>query len=70
MMTNRFPERLRELRKEHGLTQKSLAAVIHKSAMAISHWEKGDSQPDFDLLLELCDYFEVSSDYLLGRTEY
>lgn len=38
--------------------------------MAICHWEKGDSQPDFDVLIELCEYFDVTCDFILGRSDY
>ena len=70
MMTNCFPERLKELRKEMNLKQKDLAKILHKSKMAICHWEKGDSQPDFDVLIELCEYFDVACDFILGRSDY
>ena len=53
-------ERLRELRKEKGLTTTMLAEIMGCSNPTITHYEKGDRKPDPDMLIRLADYFEVS----------
>ena len=62
-----FGKRLRELRKEKGMTQLQLGAQLNVTKMGISHWERGDSQPDLDQLKRIAEYFEVTTDYLLGK---
>jgi transcriptional regulator with XRE-family HTH domain len=63
-----FAQRLAELRKEKGLTQDALAALMGMSRPAFSLYEAGKREPDFELLQKLTVYFDVSSDYLLGLT--
>ncbi|MCM1438928.1 MAG: helix-turn-helix domain-containing protein [Roseburia sp.] len=58
--------RIKELRKEKGLTQKQLAALINKSETGLASWEQGLSEPSVNDLRLLCQIFEVSADYLLG----
>ena len=58
--------RLKELRKEKGLTQKQLAALMNKSETGLASWEQGLSEPNVNDLRLLCKIFEVSADYLLG----
>ena len=66
-MDNTFiPERLKELRKERGLTQKQLAEVLETTDDSIFSWEKGRSQPSIETLQKICNYFNVSADYLIG----
>lgn len=62
-------DRLRELRKKHNLTQTDLANILHVGTSTVSGWETGNYYPDFDKLISLCDYFHVSSDYMLERTD-
>lgn len=56
---------LRELRKEKGLTQEQLLEVFGVTNRSISRWENGVNMPDFDLVMEIADYFDVSIDELL-----
>lgn len=56
---------LRELRKEKGLTQEQLLEVFGVTNRSISRWENGVNMPDFDLVMEITDYFDVSIDELL-----
>lgn len=67
---NKFCNRLRELRRERGLTQKGLASAVGTTEDCIFFWEKGRSEPCIDELLLLSEFFGVSTDYLLGRTDY
>lgn len=53
-------------RKERGLTQEQLAALLNVSVSAVSKWEMGNNRPDLELLPELADIFQVSIDSLLG----
>lgn len=64
-----FSERLVLLRKERNLTQKQLAAEIELSELAIQHYESQRRKPAFDALISLADYFDVSLDYLVGRSD-
>lgn len=60
-------QNIREIRKKCGLTQKELADRIGASESAISMYESGKRQPDYETLLRISDYFGVSVDYLLGN---
>lgn len=60
---------LREIRNRQKLSMKSLGNEIGVSESTISLYETGKRQPDNDTLKKLCDYFNVSADYLLGRTD-
>ena len=65
-----FGDILKELRIERGLTQKSLAQALSVTIPTLSHWECNYQEPSYKDLVRLCDYFDVSADYLLGRVEY
>ena len=62
--------KIKELRLEKGLTQKQLANTLGTTDDSIYSWEKGRSEPNCDMICALCNCFEVSADFLLGRTEY
>ena len=64
-----FGAHLRELRSERDLSQGDLEKIIHKGRGTISLYEKGERQADYESLVKLADYFDVSVDYLLGRTK-
>lgn len=59
--------RIREIRKKCGLTMKELGDRVGVSESAISQYETGKRQPDYETLLKIADYFGVSVDYLLGK---
>ena len=61
--------RLKELREERGLTQAGVAAGIQTSQRNIGRWESGEVLPSADFVLRLADFFQVSADYLLGRSD-
>lgn len=65
-----FKERLKELRTERNITQQELGKLVNMSKMAISHWEKGHSEPSISQLIILSNYFEVSVDYLIGKNDF
>jgi len=64
-----FKERLRLLRIEKELSQADLAEIIHVTRLTISNYELGRREPDFTTLFLLADFFGVSVDFLLGRSE-
>ena len=58
--------RIRELRREKGLSQPQLAAAIGVSNGVISLWENGVNEPNASYIIALCKFFSVSADYLPG----
>lgn len=60
--------RIKELRTAHGLTQVDFAKSLSVSKQAVSNWENNNIQPSIDMLLKIADYFGVTTDYLLGRS--
>ncbi|MDT3325419.1 MAG: helix-turn-helix domain-containing protein [Bacillota bacterium] len=62
-----FAERLKELRKEKGLTQQKVADILNISQPNYRRWESGERRPSVETLVMLADYFDVSTDYLVGR---
>ncbi|MCM3512032.1 MULTISPECIES: helix-turn-helix domain-containing protein [Carnobacterium] len=59
--------KLRELRKEKKLTQEDMAGVLEIARTTYANYEQGTREPDNKTLNKLADYFQVSTDYLLGR---
>lgn len=64
-----FPKRLKFLREQKGLTQEELASILNISRSALSLWEIGKREPNQETLRLFAEYFGVSIDYLLGRTD-
>lgn len=64
-----FNERLKELRTSKGLSQKQLSIEIKISDRGIQRYEYGEREPSMSTLIALADYFNVSIDYLVGRTD-
>lgn len=69
-----FPETLKNLRKERGLTQEALAKALSVgqfkiSPSAVGMWEQGRREPDFDTIDLIADFFNVDIDFLLGKTD-
>jgi len=60
--------RIAELRKKNGLTQTQLAGMMLVDQTAVSLWENEKALPDVQKLVKLADIFEVSLDYLVGRS--
>lgn len=61
--------RLKELRKEKGISQLKLAIELSVNQNTISRYETGERQADYNMLIKIADYFNVSVDYLLERTD-
>jgi len=64
-----FSKRLAEIRKKRGLSQYELADRLGFSRGQISNYEQGKREPDHETLTKIADFFDVSIDYLLGRTD-
>jgi len=60
-------ERLRELRIQHKISQQAIANALGVSRQAYGHYEAGSREPSQEVILRLADYFDVTTDYLLGR---
>ena len=58
-------QRLKELRKNRSLTQRELAKELGISASALGMYEQDRREPDYETLMNICNYFQVSSDFLL-----
>ena len=65
-----FGDNLSLLRKEKNMEQKLLAKVLGVSQQTISRWENNVVEPDIKSLIKIADYFDVTTDYLLGRVDY
>lgn len=61
--------RLKEIRKSRGITQLKLAMDLNISQNTISRYETGEREADYATLIRIADYFNVSIDYLLERTD-
>ena len=71
-MSDKKPNRLKrlsDLRKEQNVTQTELGKHCGYSHSAVVKWENGQCEPSLEALVKIADYFNVTLDYLLGRTE-
>lgn len=64
-----YRERMRSLREDRDLTQAQVARILHKSQQGYNHIETGRAELKIDDLIRLCDFYRVTADYLIGRTE-
>ena len=64
-----FSERVKELRTERGMSQDAVGKIIGVKRYSVWGYEKGRNFPDVPGLIALADYFGVSIDYLVGRTD-
>lgn len=68
-MANCFCNRLKQLRTAQRITQKEMGEYLGISTRAYQYYEGGERYPDFEGLIALADYFQVSIDYLVGRSD-
>ena len=66
----KFAIRLKELRKEHKKSQAELAQELKVSQSMIARWENDECEPTATNITAIANYFQVTTDYLLGRKEY
>jgi len=64
-----FSEKLKQLRKAKGVTQKAVADAVGILEQSYQKYEYGKHEPNHAITVKFADYFEVSTDYLLGRTD-
>ncbi len=70
MNENIFSTRLKELRKEKQTSQSKLAKILDFSQVYICRWEKGTRTPNIYDLVKIAKFFDVSTDYLLGLSDF
>lgn len=70
MESKSFQDIFKELRTEKKLSQDSIATELEVSPALISKWERNESTPAPEMLEYIADYFNVSVDYLIGRSKY
>ncbi len=64
-----FQKRLKELRTEKGVSQVYIAEILGITDRGYRKYEAGDNEPTMSILIALADYFDVSLDYLVGRSD-
>ena len=69
MNEQRFCDNLASLRRAKGVSQRKAAADLNISQALLSHYENGAREPGLAFVCRACDYYGVTADYLLGRTE-
>lgn len=62
-------DRLQELQKQSGILKKDIAQAVGLSIMGYYRYERGEREPSMSTLIALADYFDVSLDYLVGRSD-
>jgi len=70
MREHKFGERLKEERTVKGLTQRGLSNEINIAQPVIALWETKKREPNLDTLIMIAKYFKVTTDYMLGLTDY
>ena len=68
-MSRTFGAAMGELRRARGLSQRTASAELGISQALLSHYEKGAREPGLDFVVRACNYYGVSADYLLGRSD-
>ena len=68
-MVRRLSETLNRLRREKGLSQRAVAADLGISQALLSHYENGAREPGLQFVCRACDYYGVTADYLLCRSD-
>lgn len=61
-------QRLKQLRSENNLTQAQLASILGIAKTTLAAYEQGKSEPNIELLIKMANYFDISVDYLIGKT--
>lgn len=68
-MERTFPETLAALRRQRNISQRTAAAELHISQALLSHYENGAREPGLAFVCRVCEYYHVSADYLLCRSD-
>ena len=64
-----FSARLSKLRKEKGISQKQCALALGVDSSKYNKWENGKNRPDYDTVCKLANFFDTTTDYLLGNSD-
>ena len=64
-----YRERMRNLREDNDLTQAELGRLLNKSQQGYNHIESGRAELKIEDLKKLCDFYNVSADYFIGRSD-
>lgn len=62
-------QRIQDLRTDADLSQKQLSEILHMSQRSYSHYETGSRNIPVEMLIRLANYYDISVDYLVGRTD-
>jgi transcriptional regulator with XRE-family HTH domain len=66
----KLAEKLKELRIEKGLSQREVSSALGMTRNAFTNYENGYREPSLDNLKKICQFFDVSADYLLGLKDF
>ncbi len=69
MMNHPYLKRMRDLREDHDKTQREIAEILGTSQTMYARYERGANELPIRHLVKLCDYYGVSADYFLGRSD-
>lgn len=64
-----FSSRLTKLRKERGINQKQCAEILEIESSKYNKWENGKNRPSYDIVCKLANFFDTTTDYLLGNSD-
>ena len=64
-----FSTRLSKLRKERGISQKQCAEILGIESSKYNKWENGKNRPDYGMVCKLANFFDTTTDYLLGNSD-
>ena len=70
MQDNTFGQTLKRLRIDNRLSQRQLGEALGVCNQTVSFWETGSREPDLDTVRKIAEYFDVSCDFLLGRSQF
>ena len=62
-------QRIKDLRTDADMSQKQLSEILHISQRSYSHYETGSRNIPVEMLIRLANYYDISVDYLVGRTD-
>lgn len=63
-------QRIQDLRVDSDLTQKEMSEILHISQLSYSHYETGSRNIPIEMLIRIANYYQISLDYLVGRTDH
>lgn len=66
---SKISDRLKELRAEKNLSQNKLSELLGITRTTYANYEQGTREPSIEMIIKFCDFFDVSADYLIGRSD-